>query len=250
MASPQCENGYTRIANEIMEALARHRLSGQERQVLDVVLRKTYGFGKTSDCISMSQFSELTGIRRPKIAALLKGLLSKNVLGVTQKGNRGVPQKGNTINCYTFQKDYEKWAVLPKREGVPQKGNRVFPKRGTEVFPKRVTGVFPKRVTTKENITKEIKKIRQKKGACGFTEFWQIYPKKKAKAAALRAWEKLNPENGLVARIVASVELFKKTDDWNRENMRFIPHPATFLNGRRWEDEISDNDIPIWERED
>ena len=60
MANPQKENGYTAIANEIMEALCRHRIPGEDRQVLDVIFRKTYGFNKIEDYISLSQFVDMT----------------------------------------------------------------------------------------------------------------------------------------------------------------------------------------------
>ena len=46
MANPQKENGYIMIANEIMEALAKYRIPGEQRQCLDVILRKTYGYDR------------------------------------------------------------------------------------------------------------------------------------------------------------------------------------------------------------
>ena len=52
MAMPQVENGYTRIANELLEALAKIRIPGEARQVFDVIMRKTYGFRK-SDPIAL-----------------------------------------------------------------------------------------------------------------------------------------------------------------------------------------------------
>lgn len=55
MASPQTEDGYTAIANEIMEALIAAELSGQEFRIALLVIRKTYGFKKKEDAISLSQ---------------------------------------------------------------------------------------------------------------------------------------------------------------------------------------------------
>ena len=62
MANPQKENGFTSIANEILEALARVDLPSYERRVVDVIIRKTWGFvdkngkHKIWDRISYSQF--------------------------------------------------------------------------------------------------------------------------------------------------------------------------------------------------
>ncbi|MBI5447822.1 MAG: replication protein [Gammaproteobacteria bacterium] len=64
MVTPQCEDGYTKIANELLEALARIRIPGETHQVLDTVLRKTYGYGKKEDAISLSQFVLATGLSK------------------------------------------------------------------------------------------------------------------------------------------------------------------------------------------
>ena len=143
MASPQTENGYTKIANEIMEALARNRLSGQERQIVDVVLRKTYGFNKKEDVISMGQFSKLTGINRPLVARLLKSLLHKMILRVTQKDNT----KGNS---YIFQKDFEKWKVLHKKITVTQKDNTPVTQNDNKSVTQNDTYKRKKETLTKE----------------------------------------------------------------------------------------------------
>lgn len=72
----------------------------------------------------------------------------------------------------------------------------------------------------------------------GFALFWQEYPRKAAKAAALKAWQKLNPSPELAERILAHVRDHKRSQDWLKDGGQFVPHPATFLNGRRWEDDI------------
>lgn len=71
----------------------------------------------------------------------------------------------------------------------------------------------------------------------GFTEFWLSYPCKKAKAEALKAWKKLKPDDQAIEGILAGLERDKRSDQWLRDGGQFIPHPATWLNGRRWEDE-------------
>lgn len=71
-----------------------------------------------------------------------------------------------------------------------------------------------------------------------FEEFWRAYPRKTAKVDAARSWNRLKPTVEVRTAIIAAVESWKRTDQWQREQGRFIPHPATFLNQRRWEDEI------------
>lgn len=138
MANPQKEDGYTAIANEIMEALCRHRIPGEDRQVLDVIFRKTYGFNKIEDYISLSQFVDMTGMKKPNIIGSLKSLLSKRIIIIQMDdGFRKV---------YRINKDFDKWerysnrSLLSKRIiGVIQKDNPALSKR----------------IPTKDNVTKD-----------------------------------------------------------------------------------------------
>lgn len=70
-----------------------------------------------------------------------------------------------------------------------------------------------------------------------FTEFWQTYPKKTAKPAALRAFKKVNPSADTFSRMLNAIALGKASAAWKKDNGQYIPNPATWLNNRRWEDE-------------
>ena len=70
-----------------------------------------------------------------------------------------------------------------------------------------------------------------------FNQFWYEYPKKKAKLAAMRVWAKLKPDDELFEAIMLGLRRARASIEWKREGGRFIPHPATFLNQGRWEDE-------------
>lgn len=70
-----------------------------------------------------------------------------------------------------------------------------------------------------------------------FDSFWSAYPRKVAKPEALKAWIKHKPDAELAAAIVKGLERAKRSKDWLKDDGQFIPHPATWLNQRRWEDE-------------
>ena len=106
MANPQVENGHTDIANEIVEALAGIRISGEEWQILLVILRKTYGWHKKSDCISLSQFQILTKVKKPNIIRAINKLVEKNIIIKKDNGN---------VSNYTFNKDFTNWKPLSKK---------------------------------------------------------------------------------------------------------------------------------------
>lgn len=103
MASPQKENGYTAIANELMDALSRTSMASSERQVLDCVIRKTYGFNKKEDSISLSQFVEATGMKKRMVIYAIQNLEAKGIILVTHHGL--------SPNSYSVQKDYDRWVV-------------------------------------------------------------------------------------------------------------------------------------------
>lgn len=73
-----------------------------------------------------------------------------------------------------------------------------------------------------------------------FDEFWAIYPKKTGKQAAFKSWQRVKPTAELHNRIIAAVTAATKTEQWQRENGRYIPNPTTWLNQGRWDDEIAE----------
>jgi hypothetical protein len=72
-----------------------------------------------------------------------------------------------------------------------------------------------------------------------FDRIWVSYPKKVGKAEATRAFLKLKVDEELTARIVSAVALSKETSQWQDNEGRYIPHLATYLNQRRYEDELN-----------
>ena len=70
-----------------------------------------------------------------------------------------------------------------------------------------------------------------------FNEFWSAYPKKVGKKDAAKAWQKLKPDEALTKTILDGVKKWQESKQWAEDGGRFIPHPATFLNGERWNDE-------------
>lgn len=71
-----------------------------------------------------------------------------------------------------------------------------------------------------------------------FGEFWDMYPKKQGKGAADKAYAKLRPDRSLHMAILKALTLQKQSPQWRKDNGQYIPNPATWLNQRRWEDEV------------
>ena len=83
----------------------------------------------------------------------------------------------------------------------------------------------------------------------GFDAFWKAYPNKKAKQNAIKAWKKLKPNDDLQQVILSDIRR-RMGGEWKDEAYQFIPHPATYLNGARWEDEQPEQapepELPWW----
>lgn len=71
-----------------------------------------------------------------------------------------------------------------------------------------------------------------------FNLLYDSYPKKRGKEAAKRKYIQMHGKIPPVDELIRIVEEWKKTEDWTKQNGQFIPLPATWLNQRRWEDEL------------
>lgn len=78
-----------------------------------------------------------------------------------------------------------------------------------------------------------------------FDRFWAAYPRKTAKPDAKKAFLKLKPDDDLLQTMLDAIEKQKQTSQWQESGGQFIPYPASWLNGRRWEDEVQSKVSPI-----
>lgn len=70
-----------------------------------------------------------------------------------------------------------------------------------------------------------------------FAKFWKIYPRKEGKGDAEKAWKKIKKPSETFFAIEAALSWQTPSEQWTKDNGKFIPHPASYLNKRRWEDE-------------
>lgn len=71
----------------------------------------------------------------------------------------------------------------------------------------------------------------------GFESFWSAYPKKVGKPAAIKAFRSAKI-NGHLPDVLADIEDKAGSEAWTKAGGQFVPNPATYLNQRRWEDQI------------
>lgn len=103
--TPQIEDGYLKLANEIQRHLCKFRIPGEQRQVLDAIILQTYGWNKKEEKISMSYIAELTGLKRPNVARALASLIEKKIV---------IKTDNSYINSWRLNKNIKEWKVLSK----------------------------------------------------------------------------------------------------------------------------------------
>jgi hypothetical protein len=117
--------------------------------------------------------------------------------------------------------------------------------QNTGQFTDKSTGQSKNRIQTNKNEKNDenVKKGKRRSMSGGkgttpeFESFWSVWPKKIAKQEALKAWRALNPSPELVDTILADIDKRTGSEDWQKEGGKYIPYPATYIRGRRWEDQ-------------
>jgi phage replication O-like protein O len=143
MANPQCENGFTKIANELVEAIYQYPLSGHEFRMLFLIIRKTYGFNKTEDAVSLSQMMKALSISKTRCSQVINKLQLQKIVTVTENIN-GIGKK------YKFNKNFEQWTTIHKSV------NRYTKVKSTVTVLRKEP--LQKSVSTKDTITKDTTK--------------------------------------------------------------------------------------------
>jgi hypothetical protein len=111
---------------------------------------------------------------------------------------------------------------------------------------RNVTVTPQNRTDTEQN---RIKPLAQ--NPAGFARFWAAYPKRKSKGAAEKAFKAIKPSEQVLEEILQAITRATTSFEWLKDGGQFIPHPATWLRARGWEDEIStvttsDGDAKGW----
>lgn len=193
MDEPRLDDGYTRIVNPLVEALAATKLSSMEFRLIMAVVRKTYGYRRGKDRITDSQLAEIMGVSRTKVCTVRNRLMRAKILL-------------RLDGCLKLNTCTEQWELPEKKTRPPRPGakkvspnteHEVSPKtehHGAEkVFPNTEQKVFPNTEHTKEK--KEIyisstptgclsdsaesdpkaKKPKQQKPPCPYNEIVDLY---------------------------------------------------------------------------
>jgi len=255
-ASPQLENGYTKLANELLDALINAGLTSRQWAVFMAIVRKTYGFNKKADDIGLSQLANMTGIAKAHVSVAVRELESRRII---------TREAGHFGHRLGINKNHRAWkevtkSVTPKQDVVGDSTDGAAPSHqlpgvtesvtpetldeGSQIsnppVTEEVTPPVTESVTTKDNPSKDNQQktetfprsLRER-----FDIFWKAYPRKEEKKEARALFEKLNPDDDLLAQILRAVETAKRSQQWKVR--RFIKQPPVWLRGECWTDELT-----------
>lgn len=149
-ANPQLEDGYTRISNELLEAICKYDFTGLQMRILMLFIRSSYGYGKREAAFSLEYIQEKLQIPKRSAQRSLKSLTDANILQVIQEASRSTPR------IMMLNKKYNEWDISGDQYVTPKSESgdtQVTKNRVTQMTRSGDRDVTHKR-KTKENINK------------------------------------------------------------------------------------------------
>jgi phage replication O-like protein O len=231
MASPQAENGYTKIANEILNHVYKLKLNGTQFRIILLVWRYTYGFSRKEHELSEGFIAKAISINRKQVSRELKELIDCKIITVIRDSTHV------SSRIIAFNKNYDMWELISGQGTNQETGSELAHRGGVEKVDRPGSFLDPQ----DNKVLKKDININHSAGAADanlFDEFWKAYPRKVAKAAAEKSFKKLKINDKLFSRLIIALGEQKQSEQW--QDNQYIPYPATWLNQKRWEDELDE----------
>jgi len=175
--------------------------------------------------------SKKCGLSRRAVISNLNNLINQ---GLVKKEHRYDDTGNNRSNVYYLSLEGSALNAPPGAADAPPLVH-VLHKGSAEDAPPLVQQMHPE---------SSLRTIKGNKGALSpedqmkrFDQFWSAYPRKVAKDDAIKAFSKIKPDDQLMTTIMDALDRFVDSVDWQKEDGKFIPYPATWLRKKRWEDE-------------
>lgn len=215
MADVQPENGYTRIANQILESIVKLPLSGSQWRIVAVLWRNTYGYNRKEHGISETYIAKATGISKRFISSELRKLIDMKIIKVVKESTYTTPR------VLMFNKNYDTWGygtILPQVNDTST-GEQVFTSTVEQSFTSTGEQSFHQQ---KKNLKKELNKNEHNKF---FESIWSLYPNKKGKAKVSDTQKAKLYKIGY-EHICRCIERYKAS----KEDWKAWQHGSTFFN--------------------
>lgn len=146
LVNPQLEDGFTRLANEIMDVISRCKFNGTEFRIIMVIWRYTYGFNRKEHKMSANFIANAIGIDSSRVRKVLKNLIDSKVILVKKEATFNQPR------VLSFNKKYDDWGVemAGTGEGEPHSPKTTQPQGSKKPQPQG-SKTTPKKDSIKDN---------------------------------------------------------------------------------------------------
>ncbi|MDC5618205.1 replication protein [Acinetobacter baumannii] len=184
-----------------------------------VIVRKTRGWHKEFDSISLSQFERFTGKSRPTVVKSLNELTKAGLIKKVASSRNG--------EAYALNDDFnDGWLMEFTSKGflLVKEFNYI----GKGFLPLMVKG-FNTQNTLSKHTNKTHKNFDQV-----FAEFWKAYPNHKAGIPKTKEALKKAIKTTSFETIMSGLKAWKATQDWSKENGKYVPYSTKFLNQELW----------------
>jgi DNA-binding transcriptional ArsR family regulator len=173
----------------------------------------------------------------------LKSLVELGLIDYIKQGKKDLvklTKKGRSYYVGNKSESDDNSEINPSKLGnKSEKNSEINPTYNNTNSNTSTNDTFKENKQTKQNV--EIVSNAEQ----DFELFWSHYPIKKAKQNAKKIFIKIYKELPQTNELIGTLETFKQTEDWMKERGKYIPHPSTWLNGRRWEDEITPQQVDV-----
>jgi len=173
MANPQLEDGYTRIANGLLEAIYSSDLNGTQFKIVLCVWRFTYGFQRKECKLSEAFISKAIDRHKKQVAPEIRKLISRGILKVVEDATFTTPR------MLSFNKDFEEWVQRdghpaelftaseftpsPASEFTPSPASEFTPSPASEFTPSPASEFTPQE---RKDLNKDLNKYLKKNTSC------------------------------------------------------------------------------------
>lgn len=212
MANPQLENGYTPIANELLEAIYSAKLNGTQSDIILMICRYTYGFSRKSHSLSESFIANAVGSHKSQVKKELKTLISMRIISVLSEPTFSTPRE------IAINKNYEEWQKSTQ-EVLSLTGSQSTTSTGSQS-----TTRGGSQSTTQD---KQVLKQNIKQDICAFfPQLWEQYPNKRGKAKVTAKAKKEMDKLGYDKLAACIKRYIEDKPDWQQ-----YQNGSTFFNG-------------------
>lgn len=218
MANPQLENGYTRIANELLEEIGKRKFTATQYKILLCIIRNTYGFGRKVHPLSATYMAKWANISVPGVKRDVQKLFRDNIIYCDNPNSRGVTLR------LGINKNYDSWNM--SYTGIKNETGIVCDASvASKTIPAEVSEMIPNKRNIKE-------KSKENIYSDFFEKLWELYPRKRGKSSVSAKAKKELYAAGY-DKVMSAIEAYKKEVAGREE--RYILQGSTFFNGR-WKD--------------